>query len=169
MFQKIIYFSGMTLPLFPLRLAAPLFYRRDDNLEPFIYTPAEGELIFAWTIPAAEALSIEPAADRFLERLLFAGRAVPEPAGPSVRGGGAAPGTNAGEGALFELPRGTYFFSQIREILDREASLGLAIEVQKEALWQRFIPEPRFYLRRLFEDEKGVTQIFRPLKPAAHD
>jgi hypothetical protein len=163
----------MIPPLFPLRLAAPLFYRRDDNLEPFIYTPAEGELIFAWTIPPAEALSIEPVPDRFLERLFFAGRAVSKPAEPSARtevgaeGGAAASNTNAGD--LLELSRGMYFFSQIREILDREASLGLAIEVQKEALWQRFIPESRFYLRRLFEDGKGVTQIFRPLRPAAHD
>jgi hypothetical protein len=141
----------MTPPLFPLRLAAPLFYQRDDSLEPF--TPAEGELIFAWTIPEAEALSIEPAPDRFLDRFLFAGRAV----------------SNNTEGSsLLELPSGTYFFSQIREVLDREASLALAMEVQKEALWQRHVPEPRFYLRRLFEDGKGVTQIFRPLRPA-HD
>ncbi|MDR2185946.1 MAG: hypothetical protein LBO80_09850 [Treponema sp.] len=148
------------MSLFPLRLAAPLFYQRDDSLEPFSYTPAAGELIFAWTIPAAEALSIEPAPDRFLECFLLAGRAAPGPADPAISG--------AGDKALFELPRGMYFFSQIREILDREASLGLAIEVQKEALWQRFLPEPRFYLRRLFEDGRGVTQIFRPLRPA-HD
>jgi hypothetical protein len=155
--------------LFPLRLAAPLFYQRDDRLEPFSYTPAEGELIFAWTIPAAEALSIEPAPDRFLERLFFAGRAVSKPAELPARTGGEAAAFGTEDGALLELSRGTYFFSQIREILDREASLDLAVEVQKEALWQRFIPEPRFYLRRLFEDGKGVTQIFRPLRPAAHD
>ncbi|MDR1374321.1 MAG: hypothetical protein LBJ24_05050 [Treponema sp.] len=145
------------MSLFPLRLAAPLCYQRDDGLKPFDYTPAAGELIFAWTIPAAEALSIEPAPDRFLERFLFAGQAVPEPSAGN------------GAGALFELPRGLYFFSQVRENLDQEASLSLAIEVQKEALWQRFVPEPRFYLRRLFEDGKGVTQIFRPLRSAAHD
>jgi hypothetical protein len=157
--------------LFPLHLTAPLFYRRDDNLEPFLYTPEEGELIFAWTIPVAEAFSIEPISDRFLERFFFAGRAVPKPVELSAQTGGGetAFNTNAGDGDLLELSQGMYFFSQIREILDREASLGLAIEVQKEALWQRFIPEPRFYLRRLFEDEKGVTQIFRPLRSAAHD
>jgi hypothetical protein len=156
----------MTPPLFPLRLASPLFYQRDDSLDPFSYTGASGELIFAWSIPAAEALSIEPGADRFLERMFFAGRAGPVP-------GTGTPGTDegtdgTGDGPLLELPRGLYFFSQIREILGREASLDLAIEVQKEALWQRFVPEPRFYLRRLFEDGKGVTQILRPLKPA-HD
>jgi hypothetical protein len=60
------------------------------------------------------------------------------------------------------LPAGDYLFSQKREILSREEILYLAAELQKEALWRRLSPEPRFYLRRLYEDGKGVTQLWRP-------
>jgi hypothetical protein len=60
-----------------------------------------------------------------------------------------------------EIPAADYFFAQQREALDRETIISMAIEVQREILWQRLQPEPALYLRRLFEDGSQVTQIFR--------
>jgi hypothetical protein len=62
------------------------------------------------------------------------------------------------------LPAGLYMFSQMRQMLCKDEILEMAVEIQKEALWQRLIPEPRLYLRYLYEDGRGVTQIFRPYK-----
>jgi hypothetical protein len=63
-----------------------------------------------------------------------------------------------------EIPAGDYFFAQQREALDRESCISMAIEVQREILWQRLQPQPGLYLRRLYEDGSPVTQIFRPYR-----
>jgi len=36
------------------------------------------------------------------------------------------------------------------------------VEVQDEGLWQRLKLAKRFYVRYLFEENRGVTQIWRP-------
>jgi hypothetical protein len=41
--------------------------------------------------------------------------------------------------------------------------LDMAIEQQKDGLWERHKPESRLYLRFLFEDGRYVTQLLRPL------
>ncbi|MDR0878563.1 MAG: hypothetical protein LBN21_10960 [Treponema sp.] len=66
-----------------------------------------------------------------------------------------------------EIPAGDYFFAQQREALGREAVITMAIEVQREILWQRLQPEPGLYLRRLYEDGSPVTQVFRTYKKGA--
>jgi hypothetical protein len=73
-----------------------------------------------------------------------------------------AAGGRTAPGETLELPRGRYLFAQKREALDRDAVIGLAIEVQKDGLWERLEPEENLYVRFLYEDNAAVTQIFRP-------
>jgi hypothetical protein len=69
---------------------------------------------------------------------------------------------NAEKETLCELPRGDYLFAQIRQVLNREEIVSMAVEIQKEGLWQRLKPGKRLYLRFLVEDGSFVTQLFRP-------
>ncbi|GAB6392923.1 MAG: hypothetical protein MdMp014T_2296 [Treponematales bacterium] len=130
-----------------LRLATPLLYREDAALEPFgAGETAPGERLFCFALDGSWGMSLEADESRFPGVLLARGRAVKENAG----GGG------------FELPAGDYLFVQVREALGKADTSRLASELQKEALWQGFLPGPRLYLRRLFEDSRPVTQLFRP-------
>jgi hypothetical protein len=69
------------------------------------------------------------------------------------------------------LPAGKYLFSQLRTDLNDENPLNfytdwldLAIEQQKDGLWERYKLENKLYVRYLFEDGKFVTQVFRVIK-----
>ena len=69
------------------------------------------------------------------------------------------------------LPDGKYLFSQIRADLSDEKPLNiytdwldLAIEQQKDGLWERYKLANKLYVRYLFEDGKFVTQVFRVIK-----
>jgi len=63
------------------------------------------------------------------------------------------------------LPAGIYLFTQKRSgnPLNQEEWLEMAIEQQKDGLWERYKPGNLLYVRFLFEDEANVTQVFRPL------
>ncbi|MDR0553294.1 MAG: hypothetical protein LBG76_00640 [Treponema sp.] len=131
-----------------LRLCAPLVYigaGGDAGAEggaggretPFVYEPSLGEVLRAFQLDPREAESIEPASDAYLE-MEFYGR--------------------------IEIPAGYYLFTQQRENLDRNGWLEMAIELQKDGLWERYVLEPRLYIRYLWEDARVVTQVFRPLR-----
>ncbi|MDR0451270.1 MAG: hypothetical protein LBH26_08395 [Treponema sp.] len=146
-----------------LELRAPLFYRGDRDLVPWdagrsgpedpeaARLPEETEeRLFCFAIDAAQGRSIEPDPGRFLGPLLAAGRS--------------AAGSAEASGDL-ELPAGSYLFAQQRETLGRETFTGLAIELQKDGLWERLKLEDRLYLRFLSEEGKMLTQVFRPFRP----
>jgi hypothetical protein len=141
-----------------LELRAPLFYREDRNLEPWKLEnsgpgdSAAAERLFCFALDAVQGQSIEPDPVRFLGPLLAAGSSVTEPANP------------AEAGSILELSAGTYLFAQQRENLGREAFIGMAIELQKDGLWERLGLGDRLYLRYLAEDGKMVTQAFRPYR-----
>ena len=152
--------------LIRLYLHAPLYYEQVPELFPFECDvpmgasvhgePAGGEsaqeLLFCFTLNGEQAESIEPEAEHLLGEMLFAGKGLaclP------------AAGRQAGRGDVL-LPAGRYLFSQRRSALDREKCLALAVEQQKDGLWERLKPENRLYIRRLFEDGSPVTQLFRP-------
>jgi hypothetical protein len=157
----------MGLEIIRLHLLAPLYYIRDeknnrnttvdsagldsgisDIIDPFSYNPERGEMLFHFELEPNQSRSIEPDGKALLSALIAGGRA----AGPEeIR-----------PGEALVLPEGTYLFSQVREILGREDIISLIIEVQKEGLWQRLCPGKELYLRYLFEDGRGVTQVFRP-------
>jgi hypothetical protein len=127
-----------------LELRSPLFYRADSALVPFQYEIEAGELLFCFDLDPAQSRSIEPESLSLLGPLVFAGRHKGAP------------------GAQLELPAGNYLFAQERDALDEQEFIEMAIEVQKDGLWERLAPADRLYLRYLFEDGRAVTQVFRP-------
>ncbi|MDR3160771.1 MAG: hypothetical protein LBU28_04070 [Spirochaetaceae bacterium] len=142
-------------PILSLDLLNPLFYTRREELRPFEGEPdlSEGEVLFCFELNPGQYRSFEPE-EPYVGPLIFQGVSAPEE-------GEAA---SQEDPSRFELPRGNYLFAQQREILSREDCIEMAWEIQKELLWRRLTPGSRLYLRYLFEDGRGVTQIFRPYK-----
>jgi len=148
--------------IFNLNLVNPVFVTPDKNLEPFPYSQEGSETIsgtdvslnieriFCFELDVAEYLAFEPDRNKLLGSLVFGGI--------SGVGEGAAEAT----AEKTQIPQGTYLFAQKKEILDKEEIINFAIEIQKEALWQRLKAGRNLYLRYLFEDGSWVTQLFRP-------
>jgi hypothetical protein len=133
--------------LIRLELCSPLVYASKPELKPFSCDDfPSGEQLFCFELDAQQGRNIEPDRERFLGQLVFAGL------GPIDN--------LSGEKAI--LPSGLYLFSQKRQALGREACINMAIEQQKDGLWERFVPAGLLYIRYLFEDAGPVTQIFRP-------
>ena len=134
-----------------LDLRSPLLYAESPGLAPIAYAentpgnPALGEQLFCFEINPEQSRSIEPDREQFLGAMVFAG------SGPDC------------QGATVTLPAGIYLFAQKREALGREDCIDLAIEQQKDGLWERHQPQALLYVRYLFEDGKPVTQLFRPI------
>ncbi|MDR1859141.1 MAG: hypothetical protein LBQ69_06685 [Treponema sp.] len=144
-------------PLIRLDLRAPLEYAHAPGLDPFgpaalADGDASQELAFCFELNPEQAGRIDPEAGCFLGELVFSGRASAEPDGS--RGDGPEP--------RWTIPAGLYLFAQRRKALGREECLQLAIEQQKDGLWEKHRLENRLYIRRLFEDGSAVTQVFRP-------
>ena len=129
-----------------LKLLSPLFYVPDESIAPGFGREDE-ERLFCFELEDPLAQEFQPDKNRFPGALVFAGKAAaPEAPGESI----------------FELTPGDYIFSQVREILSIEEIVELAVEVQDEGLWQRLKLAKRFYVRCLLEENRGVTQIWRP-------
>jgi hypothetical protein len=139
-----------------LRLMSPLLYLPLETVDPFSWQESGGEQLFCFELEKDKANAFEIAEGGFPGQLVFTGLA----ALPGM-GNKNVPSETAAK-PVVGLPAGDYLFLQKREILNREEILYLAAELQKETLWRRLSPEPRFYLRRLYEDGKGVTQLWRP-------
>lgn len=140
-----------------LELLSPLLYHSRTDLIPFSPDAWEekGERLFCFAINDGQSQCIEPDAGMFLGPLRAAGYLE------------TMPGDGAGNRAVFngetvELPRGRYLFAQKHEPLGESAVIDMAIEVQKDGLWERLQLEAYFYLRYLYEEGAAVTQIFRP-------
>jgi hypothetical protein len=132
-------------PLVHLDLRAPLEYEAAPELIPFNYQHPAGEsareLLFCFDLNPEQAQRIDPEADLFLEELVSAGK--------------------SGNGKL-RLSAGLYLFVQERRALNRDECIHLAIEQQKDGLWEQLCLTNRLYIRCLFEDGSPVTQILRP-------
>jgi hypothetical protein len=115
------------------------------------------ERLFCFAIDEAQSQCIEPDAGLFLGPLRAAGWV-------TSNSGAEAGSPAAGGGETVELPGGRYLFAQNREALDKDAVIALAIEVQKDGLWERLRLEAYFYVRYLYEDGAVVTQVFRPYR-----
>jgi hypothetical protein len=141
-----------------LELLSPLLYCDRADPDPFSHRlRGREEWLFRFAIDKTQSQSIEPEAGLFLGPLCAAGYLE------------TGPDSGAGRGAAFNdettvLPKGQYLFAQKREALGREAVIALAIEVQKDGLWERLRLEDHFYLRYLYEEDAAVTQIFRPYR-----
>ena len=127
-------------------LISPLYFSPLKDADPFCYWEENGETVFCFELDEVQRMSIEPDKKTFLGTMVF---------------GGKAAGSGAGKEPL-ELPQGHYLFAQKRELLCRDEILAMAVEVQKEGLWQRLKLGEKLYLRYLYEDGCVVTQLYRP-------
>ena len=133
-------------PLVRLDLRAPLEYEEAPELVPFSCPPADAdapELLFCFELDREQAARIDPEAGRFLGELIFSGK-------------------GDGKQGKLQLPAGLYVFSQQRRTLNHEECVNMAIEQQKDGMWERLHLGNRLYIRYLFEDGSHVTQLFRP-------
>ena len=142
-------------PLVHLELCAPLEYAEMPPVLGFAFNGSNpegrpcGEWLFCFEIDQEQGTRIDPRPDRFLGGLVFSGRntQIPE---------GTAPGK-------VQLPASLYLFTQRRRELGRKECIDLAMDQQKDGLWERLQFENRLYIRFLFEDGSPVTQFFRPV------
>jgi hypothetical protein len=128
-------------------LRAPLLYTETPGLGAFDCPPpgeAGTEYIFCFELDQEQSQSIEPDPEKFLEGLVFSGKNV----------------QNQQQGNL-ELPAGLYLFAQQRGVIGRTECISLAIEQQKDGLWEKIKLGNRLFLRYLYEDGSPVTQLFR--------
>jgi hypothetical protein len=140
-----------TPTLIHLDLRAPLLYTEAQGLGAFGCQPlAEktSEFIFCFELDQEQSQSIEPNPEDFLGRLVFSGKNVQD---------------RQGEKGNLELPAGLYLFAQQREVIGKEECIALAIEQQKDGLWEKNKLGNRLFIRLLYEDGGQVTQIFRAL------
>lgn len=150
-----------TTPLLNLDLRAPLVYSKCD--EAALNTPSglaeNEEVLLCFELNPAQSQSIEPDPQLLIGQRIFTGQKTE--------------GQDSVNGETVTLPAGKYLFSQIRSvpliaapeqlsIFNTEKWLNLAIEQQKDALWERWKPANLLFVRFLFEDGGFVTQIIRP-------
>ncbi|MDR1909231.1 MAG: hypothetical protein LBQ35_04890 [Spirochaetaceae bacterium] len=153
-----------------LNLVQPLRYLRDDSLNPFDGSvsalPAGGwEVMFNMIIDSERGQNFDaPPGNRYFAALINAGRAPLEEMSRPAESGAAhpVPAETEAQEALY-LPSGLYFFTQTREFLHEADLTDMALELQREGLWQRLEMENRIYIRYLYEDSSAVTQLFRPV------
>ena len=150
----------METEIFHLNLASPVFCIPMEGAEPFAVqadniADLDTERVFCFELDQAEHLSFEPDRDKLLGLLVFGGLSKTVEAGTAAAAGKA-------ETPKQKIPQGAYLFAQKRELLDKEEIITLAVEIQKEGLWQRLKLGKNLYLRYLFEDGSWVTQLFRP-------
>jgi hypothetical protein len=154
-----------------LELLAPLFYTKfpeDITRRHGEYGGIENEeILFCFEINPKQGCDIEPDHKQFLGNLLFAGHKdnTSNPLSTSVP---AEPlceiNRNDAENVVV-LPAGCYLFLQHRGdmALNQGEWLDMAIEQQKDGLWERHKLGNLLYLRYLHEDGAVVTQVFRLL------
>ena len=107
------------------------------------------ERLLCFDLNPDQSCSICPEKDLFIGSLVFIGQKTGE----------------MPDKQMIALPKGNYLFVQQREakVLSREEWLDLAIEQQKDGLWERNKLGNRLYVRFLYEDGAFTTQVFREL------
>ena len=140
------------------KLLKPLYYIQVQEA-PEKMTENE-EFLLCYSLDSAQSRSIEPEKGLFPGFLEFIGRKFPENFLKTRE-----IGVLEGSQGQVDLPAGHYLFVQKRACvpLGPEEWLDLAIEQQKDGLWERNKLENRLYVRYLFEDGRFVTQLFRPV------
>ena len=143
-------------PLMHLHLQTPLVYTKTTDVKQAkdIAVIDDEEFIFCFEVEPAQGCSIEPIKDNLLMSLIFTGKR-------NVNNTGFIKKTTIENEIL--LPAGEYLFIQCREALNKEQWLDMAVEQQKDGLWERYKLMNRLYVRYLFEDGKQVTQVLRSI------
>jgi len=140
-----------------LDLRAPLYYERvvltaqtADIMENF---KENEEIVLCFDINPSESRKIDPNTEQFLGSLLFAGIS---------RGQAVSSGENITDAVC--LPKGDYLFVQQRsaeKLCSYAEWLEMAVEQQKDGLWERNKLGNTLYFRFLFEDGAYTVQVFR--------
>ena len=133
-----------SLNVIRLKLYAPIFYQLDEGIFPFECSDLREDVLFSFEIADSQYKSIEPDIDCYLSDILFKGRLSALPSD-------------------FDLSAGDYLFAQKRGIMSKKEILLMALEVQKDGLWEKLILGNQIYFRYLFEDGNQVAQVFRPI------
>ena len=157
--------------LMNLELLAPITYtkditpRREDAKDAELINKGD-ELLLCFEINPVESNNIEPKHEQFLGNLVFIGRKTTSNSLCDLGASASLRDEFPEKLSEVSLPAGNYLFSQQRaeRALDQEEWLDMAIEQQKDGLWERNKLEDRLYVRFLHEDNAFVTQIFRPVK-----
>ena len=64
-----------------------------------------------------------------------------------------------------ELSPGQYYVTQVKkEHVEKAELIDMALELQKEGLWERLKLGTKLYVRTLFEDGFPVFQLWRPIR-----
>ncbi|MCL2175077.1 MAG: hypothetical protein FWB73_03425 [Treponema sp.] len=155
-------------PLTKLHLRAPLVFSeiplKDGETPP---VSSEYEFLFCYKLNPQQTKSIEPEKERFLDSFEFAGHTFIQ-ANHLSQSGKIDVESDITPEKTVSLPQGVYLFMQQRsdKPLTQPEWLDLAIEQQKDGLWEREKPEAVLYVRFLYEDEAFVTQVFRKVQYA---
>jgi len=131
-----------------LNLPVPLYYIKiDQNIVEIPEIQENEEILLCYSLNPQQSQSIEPNQEDLLEKLIFAGQKV----------------ENKTSNQTVCLPQGKYLFAQHRsaQVLSQAQWLDMAIEQQKDGLWERNKLGDLLYVRYLFEDGARVTQVFR--------
>jgi hypothetical protein len=159
--KNMLLFSMQESRIVKLHLQSPIYYIPDNDLNyrffsremvPTDTAAVSREYLFGFEIAPGEYLNIEPEAGAFLGEPFFRGYTGPTPSGDQCPAA-----------ALFTLEAGQYLFMQSQEAMDWEGILDMALEIQKEGLWEGFALDRRLFLRYVFEDGSMVTQVWRPV------
>ncbi|MDR2951648.1 MAG: hypothetical protein LBU82_00240 [Treponema sp.] len=173
-----------------LDLRAPLAYVKTGGFP--LARHEKDEFLLCFEIDPAQGGSIEPERGRLLGALLFCGikpfpcpetgvsgfgeerERVILPEGEYLfvqrREAGSFRGKETGRGRGLRRKGAShrcqppYVVPCGQESAGREKWLDMAVELQKDGLWEMFQLENRLYVRLLYEDGKRVTQLFRPLR-----
>jgi hypothetical protein len=133
-----------------LDLRTALIFTKIDAMEadlPLVIQEKD-EYLLCYELNPLQSHNIEPTQEHLLKNLVFTGRKTEE---------------KANEGEKVSLPQGLYLFAQKRshKALVQAEWLDMAVEQQKDGLWEREPLGNLLYIRVLTEDGEVVTQVFR--------
>ena len=138
------------MPVINLTLCKPIFYLKQKDLP--VKTGETDEYLSFYELDTEQSESIEPVKERLFVKLTFTGKKIIDQ-------------ENLPDTEKAVLPKGRYIFSQIRRespVLEQKELIDIAVEQQKDALWERYRLTNQLYIRYLYEDGSFVTQFFRP-------
>jgi hypothetical protein len=143
----------MEKPLMKLDLRAALSFILMDAKEIPLSIQKKEEYLLCYNLNPGQSRNIEPDREQFLGNLVFIGHKTGEFDADQV------------SDQIVTLPQGHYLFMQQRsEALNQVEWLDMAIEQQKDGLWERNKLGDLLFVRFLHEDDAFVTQVFRVLE-----
>jgi hypothetical protein len=148
-------------PLMRLDLRKPLVYKKIsfEDMESLVILPKNEEIILCFKLNPLQSSNIEINRELFLESLVFTGQKIDNMYHE----------TKPDHQKEVVLPQGIYLFVQerslenINKVPHQIEWLDMAIEQQKDGLWERNKLDNLLFVRFLHEDGAFVTQVFRPI------